>query len=53
VRTRPRLRRNRRAGLLLDVVLAMALIIIGAFVLYQGGLTFHTILHGAERFFGI
>jgi hypothetical protein len=33
-------------------MLGLAVIVVGAFLLYQVGLTFHTVLHGAERFFG-
>jgi hypothetical protein len=33
-------------------VLGLAVVLVGAFLLYQAGLTFHTVLHGAERFFG-
>jgi hypothetical protein len=50
---RPGLRRTLRGGVVLDVVLAFGLILVGAFLLYHLGLTFHTILLGAERFFGV
>jgi len=38
---------------LLDAILALGMILVGAFVLYHAGLTFHSLLHGAERFFGV
>jgi hypothetical protein len=47
------LRTSRRGGLLLDVVLVFGVILVGAFLLYGVGLTFHMLLHGAERFFGV
>ena len=47
------LRGDRRGGVLLDIVLALGLILIGAFLLNAMGLSFHSILHGAERFFGV
>jgi hypothetical protein len=42
-----------RGGVLLDLVLATAVVLIGAFFLASMGFTFHGILHGAEHFFGI
>jgi hypothetical protein len=48
-----RLRRNIRGGVVLDLVLALGVILVGAYLLYDVGLTFHTILHGAERFFNL
>jgi hypothetical protein len=48
-----RRRMNQRGGVLLDLVLAAAVILGGAFALGHLGLTFHGLLHGAERFFGV
>jgi hypothetical protein len=48
-----RRRMNQRGGVLLDLVLAAAVILVGAFALGHLGLTFHGLLHGAERFFGV
>jgi hypothetical protein len=48
-----RLQRSRRGGVLLDLVLAVGLVLVGAFLLSELGITFHSILHGAERFFGV
>jgi hypothetical protein len=48
-----RLRTTRRGGVLLDVIVLFGVVLVGAFVLYGVGLTFHEILHGAERFFGV
>ena len=47
------LRANRRGGVVLDVVLAAAVILLGAFALHALGITFAEILHGAARFFGV
>jgi hypothetical protein len=44
--------RSRRGGVLLDAIVAFGIILIGAFLLSQAGLSFHQLLHGAERFFG-
>jgi hypothetical protein len=46
------LARARRGGMLLDAVLGFGVIVVGAFLLYHAGLTFHQLLNGAERFFG-
>lgn len=46
-------RMNQRAGVLLDLVLAVGLILLAAFVLFAFGITFHEILSGAGHFFGI
>jgi hypothetical protein len=46
-------RRNRRAGVLLDAVLAIALIVLGAFALNAIGLRLSTLLEGAGHFFGL
>ena len=43
---------NRRGGVLLDLVLATALVLIGAFALDLLGITFLEILQGAAHFFG-
>lgn len=48
-----RLRRNQRAGVLLDAVLSLAFVIVGAFVLESVGLSLGELLRGAMRFFGI
>jgi hypothetical protein len=48
-----RIRANGRGGVTLDLVLAFGVILVGAFLLYHVGVTFHTLLHGAERFFGL
>jgi hypothetical protein len=47
------LTRNRRGGVVLDLVVAFGVILVGAFFLYHVGLTFHALLHSAERFFGV
>jgi len=47
-----RLRENRRGGLLFDAVVVLGVVLVGAYLLYGAGLTFHTLLHGAEHFFG-
>ncbi|MGA8663962.1 MAG: hypothetical protein WB809_02685 [Thermoplasmata archaeon] len=47
------LRRTHRAGVVLDLVLALGVMLVGAFLLYHVGLTFHSILHAAARFFGV
>ena len=46
------LRRNRNGGVLLDLVVGAALVMLGAFALDALGITFPEILHGASRFFG-
>lgn len=48
-----RLRGGARGGVVLDLVLAAGIVLIGAFLLYSLGLTFHQILYGAGRFFGL
>jgi hypothetical protein len=48
-----KLRQNNRGGVLLDLVLAAALIILGAFALDLMGITFQSIIQGAEQFFGL
>ena len=44
---------SNRGGVFLDLVLALGIVLVGAFALYHVGLSFHSILHGAERFFGV
>ena len=44
--------RNRRGGVLLDAVLSLALLLVGAFILESVGISFTVLLHGAARFFG-
>jgi hypothetical protein len=45
--------RSRRAGVVLDVVVAVGLIVIGAFVLEAVGVSWADLVHGVERFFGL
>ena len=45
-------RTNRRGGVFLDVVVALALILLGAFALDLAGVTLSSILQGAANFFG-
>lgn len=44
--------RNRRGGVLLDAVLALAIILVGAWMLQSAGISFHELVHSAARFFG-
>jgi len=44
---------NARGGVLLDLVLATAVVLAGAFMLDLLGISFHGILHGAAHFFGV
>jgi hypothetical protein len=44
---------NRRGGLLLDGVLSLAFVLLGAFVLESAGISFAELLRHATRFFGI
>lgn len=44
---------DRRGGVALDLIVGLALILLGAFALNRLGISFHAILHGASRFFGI
>jgi hypothetical protein len=46
-------RLGRRGGVLLDAVVSIGLIILGAYALESFGITFGQILHGALHFFGI
>jgi hypothetical protein len=46
-------RLNRRGGLLLDAVLSLAFILLGAYALETVGINFHQITHVALRFFGL
>jgi|HubBroStandDraft_1064217.scaffolds.fasta_scaffold23723_5 hypothetical protein len=48
-----RLRFNRKGGILLDAVLSLALLVVGAFLLESIGISFGEIVHGAMRFFGL
>ena len=36
----------------MDLILGLALVLLGAFALYSLGLTFGQVVHGAEHFFG-
>ncbi|MGP8077769.1 MAG: hypothetical protein ACLQD8_03665 [Thermoplasmata archaeon] len=45
--------RSARGGVLLDGVLALGVVLVGASVLAHFGLTFTEILRGAGRFFGL
>jgi hypothetical protein len=44
---------GQRGGVLLDLVLVLALVLLGAFALDLLGITFWDIVHGAESFFGV
>jgi hypothetical protein len=44
---------NQRGGVLLDFVLVVGLVLLGAFALDLVGVTFVQILHGAAHFFGV
>ncbi|MGD0249387.1 MAG: hypothetical protein ABSB97_00615 [Thermoplasmata archaeon] len=46
-------RLGQRGGVVLDLVLTLAVVIIGAFALESVGLSFGVLLHGALRFFGL
>ena len=48
-----RSRFDRRGGVLLDAVLSLALILLGAYALESVGISFGQLLHGALRFFGL
>lgn len=48
-----RLWRNRRGGVVLDLLIALALVLLAAFALAALGITFREIVHGASRFFGL
>jgi hypothetical protein len=45
-------RTQRRAGVVLDLILGVGVILVGAFVLAHLGLSFGEIVSGARRFFG-
>jgi hypothetical protein len=47
------LRTNESGGILLDMVLAVGLILLTAFVLAMFGVTFAEVLQGARQFFGV
>lgn len=49
---RPR-KMGQRAGVILDLVLVVILVLVGAFVLDLLGITFGQILQGAAHFFGV
>ncbi len=44
--------RRERGGVLLDLVLAFAFVVLAAFVLAHLGVTLPEVVHGAEQFFG-
>jgi hypothetical protein len=46
-------RMGRRGGVLLDLVLIVALVLLGAFALNLLGITLADIVSGAEHFFGL
>jgi len=45
--------RERRGGALLDGVLSLSLVLLGAFALDRLGISFGEILHGARQFFSV
>jgi hypothetical protein len=47
------IRTNERAGILLDLVLAVGLILLAAFVLAMFGVTFSEVWQGAKQFFAV
>ena len=47
------LRHSVRGGVVLDIIVGGALLLLGAFALAALGLSFHEVLHGAAHFFGI
>ncbi len=50
---RSRFSHNSRGGVLLDAVLVLAFVLVGAYLLHSAGLSFHDLVHGAESFFGL
>ncbi len=44
---------HRRGGVVLDLILGVGLVLVGAFALGLLGLNFGEILEGAKRFFGV
>jgi hypothetical protein len=44
--------RSIRGGILLDAVLAIGVVLLGAFVLAHFGVTFSQVIGGAQQFFG-
>ncbi|HTT72835.1 MAG TPA: hypothetical protein VMG99_01605 [Thermoplasmata archaeon] len=46
------LHRDRRGGVVLDLIVGAALVLLGAFVLASAGITLGELLHGAGQFFG-
>jgi hypothetical protein len=51
--SRRRLRRSPRGGILLDLLIGTALILVGAFALDRMGIHFTEIWVGARHFFGL
>ena len=49
---RTKLRANRTGGVLLDLIVGSAFVLLGAFALAAVGVSLSEILHGAGRFFG-
>jgi hypothetical protein len=47
------IRSNDSGGILLDLVLAVGLILLAAFVLAMFGVTFSEVVQGAKQFFGV
>jgi len=45
--------RGARGGALLDAIVGLGVVLVGAFALYHLGLTFTEIVHGAGAFFGV
>jgi hypothetical protein len=46
-----RLHRSRRGGVLLDAVMVIGLLLLGAFALSHLGITFSEVVRGARQFF--
>jgi len=44
--------RNQQGGALLDGVLSLGIVLVGAFCLESLGISFSELVHGALRFFG-
>lgn len=47
------LRHSVRGGVVLDLFIAFGLIVLMAFVLVSLGISFHELMRGVERFFGV
>lgn len=45
--------RNSRAGALLDGIVGLSIVVLGAYALDRLGLSFVEIVHGASHFFGV